>query len=100
FLINSPIRNAIVLIEEIDQQIEAGKPPLTGILDSAVSRLRPVSMAAITTILGVIPLLSDAFFVNMSITLMAGLGFATILTLIIIPVLYSILFRVPYQTDA
>lgn len=99
-LIGLLIKNAIVLIEEIDQQIEEGKDHLTAILDSTVSRLRPVAMAATTTILGLIPLLQDVFFVNMSITIMAGLGFATLLTLFIIPVLYSIFFRVPYRDDA
>ena len=81
-------------IEEIDQQIDGGKEPYTAILDSGVSRLRPVILAAATTILGLIPLLQDVFFVNMSITIMAGLGFATILTLVFVPVLYAILFRV------
>ena len=93
-LIGLLIKNAIVLIEEIDQQIEEGKAPYTAILDAAVSRLRPVVLAAATTILGLIPLLSDVFFVNMSITIMAGLGFATVLTLVFVPTLYAILFRV------
>ena len=93
-LIGLLIKNAIVLIEEIDQQIDGGKEPYTAILDSGVSRLRPVILAAATTILGLIPLLQDVFFVNMSITIMAGLGFATILTLVFVPVLYAILFSV------
>ncbi|UCE89070.1 MAG: efflux RND transporter permease subunit, partial [Pseudomonadota bacterium] len=99
-LIGLLIKNAIVLIEEIDQQIADGKQHLTAILDSAVSRLRPVTMAATTTILGMIPLLQDVFFVNMSLTIMFGLGFATVLTLIVVPVLYSILFRVPWSQEA
>jgi len=93
-LIGLLIKNAIVLIEEIDQQIDAGKPSYEAVLDATVSRLRPVLLAAATTILGLIPLLSDVFFVNMSITIMAGLGFATLLTLVFVPTLYSILFRV------
>jgi multidrug efflux pump subunit AcrB len=93
-LVGLLIKNAIVLIEEIDQQIEEGKEPYTAILDSAVSRLRPVLLAATTTILGLIPLLTDVFFVNMSITIMAGLGFASVLTMIVVPTLYAILFRV------
>jgi multidrug efflux pump subunit AcrB len=99
-LIGLLIKNAIVLIEEIDQQIEGGKEHLTAILDSTVSRLRPVLMAATTTILGLIPLLQDVFFVNMSITIMVGLGFATFLTLLFVPVLYAIFFKVPYSEDA
>jgi multidrug efflux pump subunit AcrB len=99
-LIGLLIKNAIVLIEEIDQQIAAGKESMTAILDAAVSRMRPVVLAAATTILGMIPLLPDVFFVNMSLTIMAGLAFATILTLVIVPVLYAILFKVPYRADA
>ncbi|MCP3867268.1 MAG: efflux RND transporter permease subunit [Gammaproteobacteria bacterium] len=99
-LIGLLIKNAIVLIDEIDQQIDEGKEQLAAILDAATSRLRPVVMAAATTILGLIPLLQDAFFVNMAITIMAGLGFATLLTLVIVPVLYAIFFRVPYSKEA
>jgi multidrug efflux pump subunit AcrB len=93
-LIGLLIKNAIVLIDEIDQQIDEGKEGLTAILDATTSRLRPVILAAATTILGLIPLLSDVFFVNMSITIMAGLGFATVLTLVFVPTLYSIMFRI------
>jgi len=84
-----------VLIEEMDQQIEA-RPgdAFNAVLDSAVSRMRPVVLAAATTILGLIPLLSDVFFVNMSVTMMAGLGFASVLTLIVVPTLYCIFFRI------
>jgi len=98
-LIGLLIKNAIVLIEEIDQQIESGIESFKAILDSAVSRMRPVMMAAATTILGMLPLLSDVFFVNMSIIIMSGLAFASILTLIVVPVLYSIFFKVKYQED-
>ncbi len=57
-------------------------------VDAAVSRVRPVCMAAITTVLGMIPLLPDVFFKPMAVTIMFGLGFATVLTLIVVPVLY------------
>jgi len=93
-LVGLLIKNAIVLIEEIDQQIETGKDRYEAVLDSAVSRMRPVVLAAATTILGLIPLLSDVFFVNMSVTIMAGLGFASVLTLIVVPTLYAIFFRI------
>jgi len=99
-LIGLLIKNAIVLIDEIDTQIAEGKESLSAILDSTVSRLRPVAMAAATTILGLIPLLSDAFFVNMSITIMAGLGFATLLTLFFVPVLYSFMFGAKHTENA
>lgn len=93
-LIGLLIKNAIVLIEEIDQQIDSGKQPYEALLDSCVSRVRPVVLAAATTILGLIPLLSDVFFVNMSVTIMAGLGFASVLTLIVVPTLYAVFFRI------
>lgn len=93
-LVGLLIKNAIVLIEEIDQQIETGKDQYEAILDSAVSRMRPVMLAATTTILGLIPLLADVFFRNMSVTIMAGLGFASILTLILVPTLYAVFFGI------
>jgi multidrug efflux pump subunit AcrB len=88
------IKNSIVLIDEINMQIASGKNPFTAVVDSGVSRMRPVSMAAMTTVLGMIPLLTDAFFVAMAVTVMFGLAFATVLTLIVVPVLYTILFRI------
>ncbi len=99
-LIGLLIKNAIVLIEEIDQEIEDGVESFKAILDSAVSRMRPVMMAAATTILGMLPLLSDVFFVNMAIIIMSGLAFASVLTLIVVPVLYSYFFKVKYREDA
>ena len=95
-LVGMMIKNAIVLIDEMGLQLKAGKAPLAAIVDSGVSRLRPVSMAAMTTVLGMIPLLMDAFFASMAVTVMFGLTFATVLTLIVIPVLYAIIFKVPY----
>lgn len=91
------IKNAIVLIEEIDLQIEEGRSKKIAIVTASTSRLRPVALAAITTILGMAPLLSDPFFADMSVTIMGGLAFATLLTLIAVPVLYSIFFKVSYR---
>jgi multidrug efflux pump subunit AcrB len=98
-LLGMLIKNAIVLIEEIDRQIETGKNRFEAVVDSGVARMRPVMMAAATTILGMIPLLTDAFFISMAVTIMAGLLVATVLTLIIVPVLYTIFFRIPYGGD-
>ncbi len=91
------IKNAIVLLDQIGLEISEGKSQFDAIVDSGVSRMRPVSMAALTTILGMIPLLLDPFFNAMAITVMAGLACATVLTLIIVPVLYAIMFRVAYE---
>jgi multidrug efflux pump subunit AcrB len=88
------IKNAIVLIDEIELQKRGGSDPLTAIVDSGVSRLRPVAMAALTTALGMIPLLQDAFFVAMAVTIIFGLMVATMLTMVVVPVLYAIFFRV------
>jgi multidrug efflux pump subunit AcrB len=86
------IKNAIVLVDQIGFELESGKEPFTAVVESGVSRLIPVSMAALTTILGMIPLLGDAFFIAMAVTIMFGLGFATVLTLVVVPVLYATLF--------
>ncbi|MGF1729539.1 efflux RND transporter permease subunit [Photobacterium kasasachensis] len=88
------LKNGIVLMDQINLEMSSGKAPYQAVVDSAISRVRPVSMAAFTTILGLIPLVTDAFFGSMAITIMFGLGFATILTLIVVPVLYALLYRI------
>ncbi|EGR1217524.1 TPA: multidrug efflux RND transporter permease subunit VmeV [Vibrio parahaemolyticus] len=92
------LKNGIVLLDQINLELESGKDPYLAMVDSAISRVRPVSMAALTTILGMIPLVFDAFFGSMAITIMAGLGFATVLTLIVVPVMFAILFRIKPTT--
>ena len=88
------IKNAIVLVDEIKLQRRQDKPKIKAITDSAVSRLRPVMMAAATTILGMAPLFPDAFFVSMAVTISFGLGFATLLTMVVVPVLYATIYRI------
>ncbi len=88
------IKNAIVLIDETDTQISEGRPRLQAVIDSAVSRVRPVSLGVLTTVLGVMPLLWDPFFKSLAVVIICGLSFATILTLIVVPTLYTIFFRV------
>ena len=91
------IKNGIVLVDQIQLELAEGKDPYLAVFHSAVSRVRPVAMAAITTILGMIPLLFDVFFVSMAVTIMFGLGFATVLTLIVVPVLYTLVYRIKYR---
>jgi len=91
------IKNGIVLVDQINLELTEGKEPYLAVFDSAVSRVRPVAMAAITTILGMIPLLFDVFFESMAVTIMFGLGFATILTLIVVPVLFTVLYKIKYR---
>ena len=96
-LIGMQLKNGIVLVEEIKLlQEEHDQPWLDAITNAAVSRLRPVTMAAITTILGMLPLLGDVFFQPMAVTIMFGLGFATLLTLIVVPVLFALFYRVRF----
>ena len=88
------IKNAIVLLDETDSQIAEGKARFAAVVDAAVSRVRPVSLGVLTTILGVIPLLWDPFFKSLAVVIICGLSFATILTLIVVPTLYAIFFKV------
>jgi multidrug efflux pump subunit AcrB len=88
------LKNGIVLLDQIEIEMQSGKDPYLAVVDAALSRVRPVCMAAITTILGMIPLLPDIFFKPMAVTIMFGLGFATVLTLIVVPVLYRLFHKV------
>ncbi len=94
------IKNAVVLIDQIDLEIREGKAPFRAIIDSGASRLKPVALAALTTMMGMIPLFTDAFFVAMAVTIVFGLGFATLLTLIFVPTLYATFFKVKYEKNA
>jgi multidrug efflux pump subunit AcrB len=88
------IKNAIVLIDETDSQIAEGKARLEAVVDAAVSRVRPVSLGMLTTVLGVTPLIWDPFFKSLAVVIICGLGFATVLTLVVVPVLYSVFFGI------
>ena len=84
------LKNGIVLIDQIRLELSDGRDPYNAVFHASVSRLRPVAMAAVTTILGMLPLLFDPFFSAMAVVISAGLGFATVLTLGVVPVLYAI----------
>ncbi len=93
------IKNAVVLIDEIELQLSKGVEPYKAVLDSSVSRMRPVMMAAGTTILGMAPLLADALYSGMAVTIMGGLLAATFLTLIVVPVVYTMVYRIPVKAE-
>jgi multidrug efflux pump subunit AcrB len=93
-LIGMMIKNGIVLMDEINLEISSGMNPYDALINSSKSRLRPVMMASLTTILGMIPLVPDAMFGSLSVTIMGGLFMGTLITLIFIPVLYSLFFKV------
>jgi multidrug efflux pump subunit AcrB len=88
------IKNAIVLLDQMEIELKEGKAPYQAVVDSAISRLRPVLLAAGTTILGVLPLLKDVFWVSMAVTIMFGLAVGTFLTMILLPVLYCIFYKI------
>lgn len=93
-LIGMMIKNGIVLMDEIGLQISQGIAPRTALIQSSKSRLLPVMMASLTTILGMIPLVPDALFGSLAVTIMGGLFVGTLITLIFIPILYSLFFKV------
>lgn len=97
-LIGMVVKNGIVLMDEINLQLSTGKDSVEALVESSQSRLRPVMMASMTTILGMIPLLTDAMFGSMAVTIMGGLVFGTIITLVFIPVLYSLFFGIKNET--
>ena len=93
-LIGMMVKNAIVLVDQADVEIAEGKTPYDAIISASVCRARPVLLGALTTILGVAPLLVDPFFKSMAVTIMFGLLFATVLTLVVIPLFYAVAFRI------
>ena len=93
-LIGMMIKNGIVLMDEITLEISQGIEPRVALIQSSKSRLRPVMMASLTTILGMIPLVPDSMFGSLAVTIMGGLFMGTLITLIFIPVLYAMFFKV------
>ena len=94
-LIGMMVKNAIVLVDEIGRlQKEEHLSPYKAVIEATVSRVRPVLMASLTTIVGMIPLLSDPMYSSMSITIMGGLAVGTLITLILLPIFYMVLFRI------
>jgi multidrug efflux pump subunit AcrB len=88
------VKNAVVLLDQIDISIAEGVQPYQAVVESSISRMRPVLMASFTTVFGMIPLVSDRLFGAMAVTIMFGLSFATVLTLLVVPMLYTVFFRI------
>jgi multidrug efflux pump subunit AcrB len=93
-LIGMMIKNSVVLLDQVNNELAEGKAPYEALVHASMSRLRPVGLAAATTIFGMIPLLQDIFWVGMAITIMAGLTFGTVLTMILVPVFYATLYKI------
>lgn len=93
-LVGMMIKNGVVLVDEVDTQIRSGKDRFKALLDASTSRFRPVLLAAMTTILGMIPLVGDDMFGALAVTIMGGLFVGTVVTLVILPILYSLFFRI------
>lgn len=91
-------KNIVVLLDACQENLANGMSQYEAIIEASVTRVRPVLLAAATTVLGVIPLVTDIFWTAMAVTIMAGLAFGSILTLVVVPVLYTILYRV--KSDA
>jgi multidrug efflux pump subunit AcrB len=88
------IKNAIVLLDEVNANLASGKAPYDSVVQAGLSRLRPVFLAAATTVLGVVPLLPDVFWAGLAVTIMAGLTIGTVFTMIVVPVLYVTFYRI------
>jgi len=92
------IKNAIVLLDQVTLNLEEGMTAFNAVVEAAVSRLSPVVNAAATTVFGMAPLLQDGFWVSMAVTIMFGLAFGTVLTMVVVPVLYAIFYKVQVPT--
>ena len=88
------IRNSVILIDQIQKHIEAGETPRDAIIDSAVLRFRPIMLTAAAAILGMLPLMTSSFWGPMAVAIASGLLIATILTLLVLPVMYAVTYKI------
>ncbi len=93
-LVGLMIKNAIVLLDEIDANKKNGLAPYDAMVAAGMSRVRPVVLGAATTVLGVVPLIQDAFWVSMALTMMFGLMVGTVLTMVLVPTFYAMVYRI------
>jgi multidrug efflux pump subunit AcrB len=94
------MRNTVILVDQIDRDIAEGHARYRAIIDATIRRARPVALTALAAILGMIPLSRSVFWGPMAITIMGGLLVATILTLLVVPALYALWFRVTKHEPA
>lgn len=99
-LLGMMVRNGVVLMDQIDEELAKGEDPYTAVVTASVERMRPVTVAATTVIVGMIPLLRDPLFDSMATAIMFGLIFATILTLFVVPIFYMLFFRIKLPPKA
>ena len=100
-LIGMMVKNAIVLVDEVNRlQTEDGVPAYTAVVEATVSRVRPVLMASLTTIVGMVPLVSDPMYGSMAVLIMGGLTVGTLITLLLLPLFYTALFRIRKPENA
>ena len=92
------IRNSVILIDQIQKHIKAGESPWQAVIDSAVLRFRPIMLTAAAAILGMIPLMTSSFWGPMAVAIASGLLVATVLTLLVLPVMYVVVYRVKRET--
>lgn len=88
------IRNSVILIDQIQKHIEAGETPRDAIVDSAILRFRPIMLTAAAAILGMLPLMTSSFWGPMAVAIASGLLIATILTLLVLPVMYAVTYKI------
>lgn len=93
-LIGMLIKNSVVLLDEITRQTGMGIPRFTALVNATIARTRPVIMASVTTILGMLPLLTDPMYKSMAVTIISGLIVGTLITLIFVPILYAFTFHI------
>ena len=98
-LVGMLAKNSIVLLDQVASDFASGKDRYLSIVETGVSRLRPVAMSAVTTVLGMIPLIWDSMFGPMAVTIMGGLTVSTILTMVFIPVMTAVAYNVPNPED-
>lgn len=94
------MRNAVILIDQVQIEITEGRDPWNAVLDAAIHRARPVMLTALATVLAMIPLTRSVFWGPMAIAIMGGLTVATLLTIFFVPALYAAWFKVGRQTAA